>query len=100
MRTIDYAPEAMYDLKQIFAYLNEHSTTAASELADRIDQRVEIVAAHPGIGRDRGDLLEGMRSVVVKEYVIFILSNDSSLEIVRALHGFRDIDSIFLADTN
>ncbi len=100
MHTIEYSPEAKDDLKKIFTYLNEHSASAATELAERIDQRVFIVAAHPGIGRDRGNLMEGMRSVVVGKYVVFFRSTTTTLEIVRVLHGLRDIDSIFQASDN
>ena len=100
MRWIDYAPEAKDDLEQIFAYLDEHSTSAAAKLAERINQRVGIAAAHPSIGRDRSFLSEGMRSVVVEKYVIFFRFTDTVLEIIRVLHGSRDIDSIFEADAN
>jgi toxin ParE1/3/4 len=100
MRRIVYAPEAKDDLEQIFAYLDEYSTSAATKLAIRINQRVGVVAAHPGIGRDRGDLIGGMRSVVVDKYVIFYRFTDTELEILRVINGFRDIDSIFQTDSN
>lgn len=95
MNTVRYSPEAEQDLKDIFEYLKEHNETAAEKLADKIDQRVAILAAHPAIGRDRGDLVEGLRSVAIGKYVLFFRLNAKRLEIVRFLHGARDIDSIF-----
>lgn len=95
MYIVHYSPEAEQDLKDIFDYLKEHSETAAEKLAESIDQRVTILAVHPAIGRDRGDLIEGLRSVAIGMYVLFFRLDATRLEIVRFLHGARDIDSIF-----
>jgi toxin ParE1/3/4 len=95
MNTVHFSPEAEQDLRDIFDYLNAHSQTAAEQLADSMDQRIAILAAHPAIGRDRGDLIKGLRSVAIGRYVLFFRLNSTTLEIVRFLHGARDIDSIF-----
>ena len=98
MNSIHYSPEATKDLEDIFGYLKEHSVTAAEKLAESIDQRTAILAAHPGIGRDRGDLIDGLRSILIGKYVLFFRLTPTTLEIVRFLHGARDIDSIFQRD--
>ena len=95
MLAVHYSPEAERDLKDIFDYLNEHSETAAEKLAESIDQRVAILAAHPAMGRDRGDLVKGLRSVAIGKYVLFFRLSATALEIIRFLHGARDIESIF-----
>jgi toxin ParE1/3/4 len=95
MRSVIYSPESKRDLADIFAYLNEHSVTASSHLAEQIDQKTAILSAHPGIGRDRSELLVGLRSFVVGNYVVFFRVTLSSIEIVRVLHGARDIESFF-----
>jgi len=98
MNSIHYSPEATKDLEDIFGYLKEHSVTAAEKLAESIDQRTAILTDHPAIGRDRGDLIEGLRSVVIGKYVLFFRLKSTTLEIVRFLHCARDIDSIFQQD--
>jgi len=39
--------------------------------------------------------MSGLRSVLVSPYVIFYRVGESSLDIVRVLHGRRDLDAIF-----
>ena len=95
MASIYYSPEAEKDLEGVFAYLREHSENAVMRLAESIDQRTAILAANPGIGRDRSDLIEGLRSSAIEKFVLFFRLKGTTLEIVRLLHGARDIDSIF-----
>jgi toxin ParE1/3/4 len=52
-------------------------------------------ANQPGIGRPRDDLKPGLRSFVVKSYVVFCRVVDGTVEVVRVLHGSRDIEAIF-----
>ncbi len=98
MRSIRYSLDAKKDLEDIFAYLNHHSETAAEKLAETIDQRAGVLAVHPAVGRDRGDLVVGLRSTVIGNYVLFFRATATTLQIVRVLHGARDIDSIFQLD--
>lgn len=47
------------------------------------------------MGRLRDELTEGLRSFPVGRYVIFYRIVQDGVEIVRVLHGARDLDSIF-----
>lgn len=49
----------------------------------------------PHAGRPRDGLLPGLRSVLAVPYVIFYRVQNDVVEVVRVLHGRRDIDSIF-----
>jgi len=37
-----------------------------------------------------------MRSIVARPYVVFYRLNEDSVQIVRVLHGRRDIDAVFV----
>ena len=49
----------------------------------------------PNIGRLRGELSDGLRSIPIGAHVIFYLLWQSDVAIVRVLHGARDVESVF-----
>lgn len=53
------------------------------------------MAAQPNMGRGRDELTEGLRSLPVGRYVIFYRHIPGGVEIIRVLHGSRDLDAIF-----
>jgi toxin ParE1/3/4 len=56
------------------------------------------LAGNPHIGRARGELSPNLRSIPFGRYVIFYLALPDGIEIVRVLHGARDLDTIFHPD--
>ena len=49
----------------------------------------------PGSGRYREELASGIQSFPFGRYIIFYRAVTSAIEIVRVLHGARDIENIF-----
>jgi len=49
----------------------------------------------PGTGRSRTDLGPTLRSVAVGDYLIIYRPIEGGIEIVRVLHGRRDINALF-----
>ena len=49
----------------------------------------------PHMGRERSDLSEGLRSLPFRDYLIFYRIVESSVVVVRVLHGARDIERLF-----
>jgi len=48
------------------------------------------------LGRLRDDLAPSLRSIVAsKPYVVFYRVDGMTVEVVRVLHGMRDLNSIF-----
>ncbi len=82
------------DLAEILAYLDERNQSAAEKLATAIDARCALLSQLPEMGRPRDELAPGLRSVVVKPYVIFYRVTKEAVEVLRILHGARDVDSI------
>jgi len=88
-------PIVITDLAEIWNYIAEDSETRADDFVDAIDRKFHVLAVQPKLGRERDDLAEGLRSFPVGRYIIFYLALMDGIEIVRVLHGARNIDSIF-----
>lgn len=65
-----------------------------------IDQKFKTLAAQPDRGRKRDELGEDLRSFAVGRYIIFYRPLPDGVEIVRVLHGARDLDVIFHSDSD
>jgi toxin ParE1/3/4 len=46
------------------------------------------------MGRTREELGPGLRSVLVQRYVLFYRVTTSGVEVLRILHGVRDLESL------
>jgi toxin ParE1/3/4 len=91
-------PRAQIDLAEIWEFIAEDSQARADSFLDRLDQSFHGLEGNPYIGRARGELSPNLRSFPFGRYVIFYLVLADGTEIVRVLHGARDLDAIFRAD--
>jgi toxin ParE1/3/4 len=90
--------QAQADLDDLWDYLAERNETAADHLLDEILERARHHARFPKTGRPRDDLLPGLRSFVVRPYVVFFRPVDDTIEILRVVHGSRDVDDIMKSE--
>jgi toxin ParE1/3/4 len=95
MSTVVVRPRALADLAEIWAYIAEDSPDRADAFVDLIDSKFQALSRRPGVGRRRPELSSDIRSLTVGRYVVFYLPISGGIEIVRVLHGSRDIESIF-----
>lgn len=79
------------DLIDIWLYVAARNPQAADRLLDRFEARWRLLATQPRSGAPRDDLGSGLRTVSVGEYLSIYRLEGSSIEIVRVLHGRRDI---------
>jgi len=98
MAVILKRPLAKVDLADIWDYIAEDNESRADAFIDAIDQKFHVLAEQPAIGRARDELAEGIRSFPIGQYIIFYQPVPGGVEIVRVLHGARDIDAIFNPD--
>jgi plasmid stabilization system protein ParE len=85
------SPAATADVEQIEAFLDEHAPHATDAVLARIRAATRRIAATPGIGHLRKDLAdEPLRFVAVWSYLI-VYRLTSPVEIVRVIHGARDV---------
>ena len=94
-RGIVWSPEAESDILEIWQYLaNEVSTEFADHRVRQIPHACDPLLRFPLRGRPRDELLPGLRSILSHTHVVFYRAARDHIEIVRVLHGRRDIESI------
>jgi toxin ParE1/3/4 len=89
------ADEAVRDLNDIWDYIGADNPLAADAFISRLLRTCLLLAQSPRMGRAREDLAAGLRSHPVGSYLILYRVRTSAIEIVRILHGGRDLHSIF-----
>ncbi len=83
------------DLIDIWRHIGRDDPAAADRLLDRIDARCALLAEHPQLGPERADIRPGLRYLVVERYVILYRTVEGGVEIVRVVHGARDLPKLF-----
>jgi toxin ParE1/3/4 len=94
------APEARQDLRAIRDYIARDDRKAAQRFVMRLRDVARMLARAPAIGRARPEIGSRIRSFVVNRYVLFYrpLTGAVGIELVRVLHGARDVDAVFSRD--
>lgn len=95
MPIVTVRPRARIDIAEIWEYIAEDSEAQADIFVDRVDAQFQLLSQQPGIGRMRNELRDGLRSFPFERYVIFYLVIENGIDIVRVLHGARDVDAQF-----
>jgi toxin ParE1/3/4 len=98
MPSVVIRPQAAADLAEIWAYIAKDSLAPADSFMDRFDREFRLLARNPKMGRARPELSPDLRSFPVGHYVIFYLPRTRGIEVVRVLHGSRDLESLFQED--
>lgn len=82
---------ALSDLESIVDYLSDVNPKAALRLVDRLEERWELLVTQPRSGVLRQDLGPDLREVIVGEYLSIYRLDDNDIQILRVLHGRRNI---------
>jgi toxin ParE1/3/4 len=89
-------PQAHLDLVEIGVYIAEDNLEAALRLLDAMQAKFQLLARSPELGRKREELAPGLRSFpAAHNYLVFYKPIDNGIEIIRVLHGSRDIEPLF-----
>lgn len=86
---------ARRDLQTIWANISAHSVGSADRMIDILVHRCELIAEFPQMAPERPELAVGLRSFPVRNYLIFYPLIHEGIEVVRALHGARDLPALF-----
>ncbi len=95
------SPEALDDLDAISAYIARDNPEAAERVIDAAYRVCAKLAEHPELGPARrfpGDHPHGIGYFVIPDfpnYLIFYRTAAAGVEVIRVLHGMRDIDALF-----
>jgi toxin ParE1/3/4 len=95
MSRCDFTSAASQDLRDIRARVAADSPDRAKQFVKRLKAACHRLANVPGIGTAEPDLEPALRRIVVAPYLIFYLPTEHGVEIVRVIHGARDIPRAF-----
>jgi toxin ParE1/3/4 len=95
MNSYRLSPEAREDLDDIAAYVAAANPAAALAQILRFESLFDLLVQQPKAGRTRHDLAPSLRGLVEGRYIIFYRELANEVEIIRVLHGSRDIGSLF-----
>ena len=95
MPRVSKRPEAESDLDEIWWYIAQDNPDNADRFLDRLQERCWALADFPQMGTSRDDLKAGLRSHPCGRYLIFYFPLEDGIDVVRVLHGARDVEALF-----
>ena len=95
MARVTRRPQAEVDILEIWDFIAGDSIAAADKWVDDLDEKMSLWATQPMMGRARDELAPGVRSLAFGRYVVFFAPLPDGIDIVRVMHGARDIDNTF-----
>jgi toxin ParE1/3/4 len=91
MTTVLKSPQYERDLADIWTHIADNSEEAADRVIAAIEETIELIVEFPGLGAPCPHLVSGLRRTMWREYLIYYRVREDTIEIVRALHGRRNI---------
>jgi plasmid stabilization system protein ParE len=91
------AAAARADLREISDYIRRDSPASARRVREELRAAMRRLASMPGLGHTREDLAAidpALRFFSVYSYLIVYRTETDPLEVVRVLHGARDVRRI------
>ena len=89
------SPKAETDLLEIWFYIAQDSPVNADRFLDKLEEKALKLCEFSEIGLDRPELAEGLKSFPVDSYWLYYRPTSAGIELVRVLHGSRDINTLF-----
>lgn len=89
------SPAAETDLIEIWLNIANDSRLAADRFLDTIAQRILQLATFPESGPRRPDIGAEVRALTIGNYLVLYRITEKHIEIVRVLHGARDVSALF-----
>jgi len=98
MPDITVTKQAKQDLIEIWVYVADNNPAAAEKLLDTLNKKIGMLADHPLLGPARPDIAPDLRYLISGNYLILYRVIGDSVEIVRVLHGARNLSALFRGD--
>ena len=95
MGFVRWTRTSLKDLGEIWDYVAPDSPSAADTLLRTIDSKIRLLSDFPHAGRDRSDVRPRLRSLPTGNYVIYYRPMRKGVEVVRVVHGARDVRQLF-----
>ena len=94
MASASFTPLALHDLKEIRDFIAKDKSGIASQYMTMLKLKCELLASSPRLGVQREEYCK-LYKFPVDSYLIFYRPSQTGIDVIRILHGNRDIDSIF-----
>ncbi len=87
---------AIQDIEQIADYIaRAFGLTQADRFLSRLDAKFAKIAQFPHLGRQRNEILPGLRSFPIEQYLILYVPVNQNVDILRVISGYRDLSALF-----
>src|SRR5260370_39377034 len=83
------------DYEAIWDYVAADNVQAADGLLRTFDEKLRLLSEFPGAGPARPELRPRLRSFPVGNYLLFYRPIRGGIELLRVLHGSRDLRKLF-----
>ena len=97
MKPVRLTPRVDSDIDACFSWIAKDNPVAALRVLDAIELTCDVLSRMPGIGSPRYaeiPLVCGIRMLAIKDfekYLLFYLESEDCVDVIRVLHGARDI---------
>ncbi len=104
MSEVNKRPQAIRDLIELATYIAEDSLDISDRFLAFVEETFKKVAQMPGISKPCqffNTTLAGVRQYAIKgfrKYIVFYRPTELGVEILRVIHGARDIEAILDED--
>jgi toxin ParE1/3/4 len=95
MAKVVRTPASVRVLAAIADWIANNNLDAAVRFYEEVDRVLDLIARYPLMGEAVDHLGPGLRRHTVGEYLLFYRSIGDQLELLRVLHGARDIGNLF-----
>lgn len=98
MTGFSLAPEARSDIQEIWTYIADDNLEAAGRVRRAFLEACRLLAIHPRVGHKRADLTTRGDVLFwpVYSYLIVYRPRTKPIQILRVLHGKRDVKSVLV----
>lgn len=87
--------QARRDTLKIWVSIAQDNMPGADALMNSFTAALEQLARFPGMGPARDELRPGLRSYPIRPYLLFYKRVPKGIELVRVVHGARDLRRVF-----
>jgi toxin ParE1/3/4 len=98
MKRLVVTLDASRDLSEISDYFLARSVEAGERFVEEFSQKCQYLAQFPYLGRSYAQLAPGLRGMPLMSYIIFYQIAGDSIEILRVISGYRNLQDAFDTD--
>jgi toxin ParE1/3/4 len=93
-RRIEPSRAALADFDAIYDFIARENPRAAAEVLRALDQSIQLLASQPRLGRVYRHRRLRLRLLTHGDYLVFYRERTRVIEIIRVIHGRRNIPDI------